>query len=329
MSGLLVGLWSYLVEYENNTPQHYISSFLKSIEQGDIELAMKQVGITSSKFLTSQDYRQYMYDMLGTDFSNLKVIQESENGEKLNYTVSGIETKKIGLELSKKAQKKEFGIDAYTIKQILPLKSMKITAPANAQIQVNGTLLSEQEKTKIKEPVACFQTLESATLIPQLVTYEVSGFLYEPKITVQGLTPQEYILNKKNNNVFITLYAKSDVKKQVEEFALKASKAYAHYISKDAPFSEFSQYLVKDSSYYKSIRYFDNSWYISHDSTAFANEKANETLIYSDTCFSTTVSFDYIVSKEEKKIKRTFPTKYKVSIMKQDKGYKIVNLQSI
>lgn len=324
---LLVMLWSYLAKYEESTPQYYINQFLSAIEQNDFDLAMQKAEINPSKFLTKQDYQQYMYDMLGTDISAIHITEESQNKDTLIYSLSSTSSKKITLELHKNTDTKKFGADVYTIKQTLPLRSMKIIAPENVQLKVNGQPLTDQEKLDEHIAVKSFDTLEDKALLPQLVTYQVDGFLYDPTVTVEGYGEGEFTLEKQDDVVTVSLPAKEDIKKEIEAFALQATKAYANFISQDATFSNFSQYLLKETSYYKSVRYFDNSWYIEHDSAVFTNEKVTDTLAFSDNHFTTTVSFDYIVKKQ--RIKQTYPSKYKLSIIRQGNTWKIVNLEPV
>lgn len=322
----LASLWSYLEKYENSTPQSYINQFLSYVENGDMNTLMKSVGVKNTEFFSEKDYGKYLHNTLGAEMNKVLVDEmgSDESGNKQLYHLHLNEKEGITLALTKQQSKNK--MSQYLIAQIdLPYKELTVFAPEHATILANKIKLGEQHKLKEQKSIQGFQTLNNQALAPKMVSYKISGFLELPTITVDGMDKNAYHIETKNNVVTITTAPEVSIKEKIEETAIIASKAYANFVSHDGEFDTFKQYVLKETSYYKAIHNFDNQWYVSHNGVAFENVVITNTTAYSDECYSTEVSFDYIVSQN--KLRRTYATKYKLYFLKEGSSYKIVNLE--
>lgn len=323
---VLTALWSYLEKYESQTPQSYIQRFLDYVENGDIDSLMKTVDVHETEFFTSEDYGAYLNELLGNDIQNI-IIEEKGNDEGGDNQLYYLHLKdKDGITISLSKNENSKGKDLYALKHInLPFKEITVVAPDYVTVVANQTKISEQHKTKEQKPIKGFQTLKDSSLMPKMVSYKIGGFIKEPTFTVDGMDSSTYQIENNKNVITITTTPDKAVKEKIENLGLLASKAYARFVSHDGEFKEFEQYIVKDSSYYKTVRNFDNQWYITHNGVAFENVVVDNTIAYSEKCFSTEVSFDYIVSQN--KLKHVYKTKYKLYFLKSGESYKIANLE--
>jgi len=327
-STLLVILWSYLEKYESSTPQFYIHKFINNIKNDNIDIAMENAGVKKTEFFSTKEYKQYLSGVFASDFDYYTITRIGTENNKAIYEVAGKSNKNIKLELTKKGEKKQFGIDSYSIRHIdIPFKSVSIYAPSHIKLECYGKPLSPNNSNPDSEAINSFNVMNDKSQAPKPVKYKLDGFLVQPEIEVKGIPKSEYTLSQDEDSISISTKPEISDKENVEELAVLVSKTYAQFVSQDAKFSDFSKYLLKDTSYYDVIKTFSNTWYVAHDSFAFEDLAVKNTVSYSDVHFSTEVSFKYIITKG--KIKNTYQNNYRLSLIKQGNTYKIVNLESV
>lgn len=325
---LLVTLWSYLEKYESNTPQFYIHKFINNIKNDNIDIAMENVNVEKTEFFSAKEYKQYLNDIFASNFDYYTITQIDTKNDKTIFEVEGKANKNIKLELTKKSEKKQFGVDSYSIRHIdIPFKSVSIYAPSHIKLECCGKPLTQDNSSFEGKAIKSFSVMNDKSLAPKPVKYKLNGFIVQPAIEVKGLPKSEYTLSQEDDSISISTNPQISDKENVEELAVLVSKTYAQFVSQDAKFSDFSKYLFKDTSYYDSIKTFSNTWYVSHDGFAFDELVVKNTTAYSYVHFSTEVSFKYIIKKG--KIKNTYQNNYKLSIIKQGDTYKVVNLESV
>lgn len=328
-------LWIFLDNYERNTPQFYIDKYIDEFAKKSVKGIMKELDVFETELLTEKEYSQYLDDILGRSRKGLtaQMIEKVDDSTTV-YKLSNNYDRGIKLRVIKNPKGSEQTYTVHAFDDELVLGEMTIIAPEQIPVFANGVLIDEKFKLQEKTSVKSFEVAHDKSLIPKLVTYKYSGFFEKPKITVEG----EATVEEVDMNVTITAKPTSEEQKAIESFAIEASKKYATFISNDTKFSEFSKYTLRDTDYYNSVKGFDPSWYIEHDKYAFNNMKVDSFVKYSQTAFCAEVAFDFYVvripnaerdGKARKIIEKTYPTKYKISMIKSDNRYLIVNLEII
>lgn len=324
---LIALLWSYLEKYEQSTPQAYIKQVLSYIDNGDNSDLMKYLGVKETEFFTAGDYKKYLKQILPSDLEKVTITEmgTDETGKKQLYKLSSQQKSndenEIILALTKHQDKSTY----YTAEHInLKYHDFTINAPSHINVLVDGKKLSEKHKIN-KNSIEGFTTINNKNLTPQINSYKITGLIKTPEITLQNIDKNEYNISLKNNVANITTIPNAKLKQQIEQTAKLASKAYANFVSHDGEFKEFTQYVLTNTSYYKTVCNFDNQWYVSHNKALFENAVASNTIAFSDNCFSCEVSFDYVIVKN--KIRRVYETKYKIYFVKDGQSIKIVNLE--
>lgn len=319
-------LSGYLDDFEKSTPEYYIENFAKKLQTGDYKSVMQSLNVKETEFFTEDDYIAYLEDTFGENPQNIKVFGGARQGEKYEYEFA-IEGKNgIFVEVYEHKGDKALSLSTYSIKQVnLPYNEMMIFAPKNATVLADGIPLTSKHLQPEIKKIQSFETLTDKTLVPELASYKLDGFIRKPEITVDGF---DFLMSDDGQNI-ITVKPDPQIAHDVEEFAKTASVAYAKFVSKDAKFAEYTKYLTKESTYFNSIRDFSNHWYVDHTAPEVIGLKAENTIQYSDKAFTTEVSFDYKVVTVEYKIEQIYKTKYILSIIKEGDSWKIANLVSI
>lgn len=328
-------LWIFLDNYERNTPQFYIDRYIGEFTKKSVRGIMNELDVVETEFFTEKEYSLYLDNILGRSRERLtaQMIKKLDDVTTI-YKLSNNYDRGIKLRVTKNP---EGSTEAYTVKAFddeLELGEMIIISPEQVPVFANGVLIDDKFKLSEKAAVQSFEVAHDKNLVPKLVTYKYSGFFEKPTITVQG----EAAVEENDLNVTITAKPTPEEQKAIEAFVIEASKKYATFVSNDTKFSEFSKYLLRETDYYRSIVGFDPSWYIDHDKYAFNNMKVDSYVKHSNTAFSVEVAFDFYVAripnferdgKVRKLIEETYPTKYKISMIKRDNRYLIVNLEVI
>ena len=112
----------------------------------------------------------------------------------------------------------------------------------------------------------------------------------------------------------------------LEGFFDRTARVYARYVSADASFAELQGALVGDTEFYNSLRTFDSSWYVSHDSTAFEDFSVSELESLGPDAAAGTVRFTYMVYKEGLR-PRSYPSVYRMYAVRGENGWKLLDLQ--
>lgn len=333
---LLVGLgglswvWNYLVEYEKSNPQHAVREILTLYQAGDYAGAMARAGVKESGFFTASEYEAYVKKALG-DLDEVKIYETQAEGKKA-YRLKGSSGSGIRFVLDEMSGKLKYGLPLYQAKEdTVATQSWQIYAPPHVKVNVNGTELTQEYRAQNAKGCSAFDGLKDAGLAPVQSVYKITGLINPPEISLSGIPKEEYHMQASDGTISITLYP-SDVKRVLyEEIALETAKTYAKFVSRDAKFAELKKYLYPETKFYDSIRNYSNYWYIEHDSISFENVKVQNTVEYSETHFSTEVSFDFVVNKSAtekmRAFSRTYPTGYRLSFLKIENGWQAANIE--
>lgn len=323
----LAFLWSYLAEYEKANPKNCINEYIKLIKSSDYETAMQYADIKTTKFFDASDYEKYVKNSLGS-FDDLHIGETaSENTQGRHFQLTGSKDKSIDFILTQSNKKLKYNFSTYNLKQQEISKiSFTIQIPKEQIPIVNGVELDKSYIVDDKSIVTSFDSLNDKSNIPTIVKYKVDGLVFRPEVLIKGLDKSRYICDfTEGNLVKITLTPDDKDKETYEKLAIETGKAYAKYVSKDIEFSKLRGYMYEDTSFFKSLTAYSNVWTVEHNAPVFENVNVANTVEFSENHFQTDVSFDYILTKW--KIKKVYPTKYRLSFIKIGNDFKLANLE--
>ena len=112
----------------------------------------------------------------------------------------------------------------------------------------------------------------------------------------------------------------------LEDFLGRTARLYARYVSADVSFAELREVLVPGTGFYNGLRTFDSSWYVSHDSTDFEDFSVSQLEAFGPDAAAGTVRFTYMVYKEGLR-PRSYPSVYRMYAVRQENGWKLLDLQ--
>ncbi len=186
-----------------------------------------------------------------------------------------------------------FGFSNYELVEItslLPTESFSLLIDSDAQVYLNDVLVesdalpitAENEERLVDSPF----TLEGVSILSVDELYgepTVSAKDGFEVVSVEGQNIVSRVLSTEEHDRFLTA-------------ATEISNIYARFITKDASKSALTLRLYNGTSFEYDILYFDNSWYISHDSYEFLDE-SYEILYSVGNVVVAEVSFNYQIRK--------------------------------
>lgn len=320
ISIVLTLLWGQLDAFEKSSPENAIKEFINVLYTDTSPHAMQLANVKETEFFSELDYQKYMQENLGTDPKKIIIVPLETNDTFSKFQLFSADFGYVNLKLTKNKEGK------FLIQQDeIVLKSLKLTVPEYAKVLANGKLLDEKFKTDEKTPIKSFDTLKNKSKLPKQTSYNITGFLKEPQIEIEGID-KKYMIEKKVDDVIqIEVLPTLVEKNEVEAIAKNASKAYVSFVNDDKSFPYFGKYLERQTEYYDKVKTFDNTWATDHTSIVFGEMQAENTMAYSPNHFVTTIKFDSIVKNKNKS--RTYKNEYTISLIKENGIYKVVNFE--
>ena len=207
--------------------------------------------------------------------------------------------------------------------KVQELSAVTVRASQGVTVLVDGRPLEKNELTGTA-PVPGFEALGEAA--PMECTWQVDGLLEQPEVTAQSEKGSCRVEWETPLQVVVTTEPGEGDAASLEEFLDRTARVYARYVSDDASFAELKDSLVPDTEFYNSLRTFDSSWYVSHDSTAFEEFSVSELESFGPDAAAGTVRFTYMVYKEGLR-PRSYPSVYRMYAVREGDGWKLLDLQ--
>ena len=100
------------------------------------------------------------------------------------------------------------------------------------------------------------------------------------------------------------------------------AKNFALFTSDDISRAKMLSFAVRNAPGYKTIKAFDNRWFLGHSSYRFSKVRTAYFVKYSNNCFSCDVSFVFSVKTRDKKTVNT-PTRMTCYFLKEKKVWRL------
>ena len=207
--------------------------------------------------------------------------------------------------------------------KVQALSTVTIRAPLGVALTVDGRPLEESERSETSAAPG-FEALGDAA--PQECVWQVEGLLEQPEVTAQSEAGSYRVEWETPLNAVVTVEPNGEDAASLEDFLDRTARVYARYVSADASFAELKGALVPDTEFYNSLRTFDSSWYVSHDSTAFEEFSVSELESLGPDAAAGTVRFTYMVYKEGLR-PRSYPSVYRMYAVREGESWKLLDLQ--
>lgn len=316
----LAVLWGALERYEKATPEAAILQSVQAVQADKLKEEDVPEAMIPGRFATADQYLEEaraLLEGLPADRDSLRFVHKgNDNGAEV-YVVVDDEGGRTEFLLFPQ----EKGWKAWP--RVQSLSTVTIRAPKGVSLMVDGRPL-EQSEQRETTAVPGFEALgESA---PQECVWQVEGLLEQPEVTAQSETGNCRIEWQTPLSAVVTTEPDPDAAASLEEFLDRTARIYARYVSADASFAELKGALVADTEFYNSLRTFDSSWYVSHDSTSFEEFSVSELESFGPDAAAGTVSFTYMVYKEGLR-PRSYPSVYRMYVVREGESWKLLDLQ--
>lgn len=316
----LAVLWGALVRYEAATPEAAILRSVQAVQTDSVKEEDVPAAMLPGRFATAAQYLEEaraLLDGLPADRDSLRFVRKGETDGAEEYVVVDDEGGRTEFLLFPV----EEGWQAWP--RVQALSAVTIHAPRSVSVSVDGQPLSEAELSGTAA-AAGFEALGDGA--PQECTWLVEGLLEEPQVTAEsgeGVCRVEW---ETPLCAVVTVEPDADAAAALQSFFDRTARVYARYVSADASFAELKGALVPDTDFYNSLRTFDSSWYVSHDSTAFEEFSVSELESLGPDAAAGTVRFTYMVYKEGLR-PRSYPSVYRMYAVREGSGWKLLDLQ--
>lgn len=322
--GVLSGVMG---EYEATRPVHAAEKLLEKLNARNWQeiYSMDE----SAKALTQEtpdQYAEYMNNLTtGYDFSLKNILSLNENEAKYNVMMNGQKFAELTLEHS--GEVTGHGFNHWQVKNLtttaMAASQYTITAPADSTVSVNGQVLSQDLIIQRDIPTEAAGNLPDGVIAPTMVKYAVNMSFGAPEnVTVTDKNGNAQAVTQEDDHSWSAPMAYDDsIKAQVEEAVVKWGRRLAAYTTDD--YSKYDLYnaCINPSPARTYIRNMENQWAASHSGVDFKDIKTYDYYVYSDSCFSCRISFDYIV--HYKAGDKTYPTLYTLYFAKDGGSFKL------
>ena len=316
----LAVLWGALERYEESTPEAAILRSVQAVQAGEVKEEDVPAAVLPGRFATAAQYlkeARALLEGLPTDRDSLRFVRKGEADGAEEYVVVDEEGGRVEFLLFPQ----EKGWQAWP--KVQALSTVTIRAPLGVALTVDGRPLEESERSETSAAPG-FEALGDAA--PQECVWQVEGLLEQPEVTAQSEAGSCRVEWETPLNAVVTVEPNGEDAASLEDFLDRTARVYARYVSADASFAELKGALVPDTEFYNSLRTFDSSWYVSHDSTAFEEFSVSELESLGPDAAAGTVRFTYMVYKEGLR-PRSYPSVYRMYAVREGESWKLLDLQ--
>lgn len=316
----LAALWGALVRYEASTPEAAILQSVRAVQADTLKEEDVPAAMLPGRFATAGQYLEEaraLLDGLPDDRDSLRFVHKGPVDGAEAYAVVDDEGGRAEFLLFPDGD----GWKAWP--RVQALSTVTVRAPQGVTVMVDGRPLEEGELAATA-PVPGFEALGEAA--PTECTWQVEGLLERPEVTAKSEAGSCRVEWENPLNAVVTVEPGEADAASLEAFLDRTARVYARYVSADASFAELKGSLVPDTEFYNSLRTFDSSWYVSHDSTAFEDFSVSELESFGPDEAAGTVRFTYMVYKEGLR-PRSYPSVYRMYAVREGEGWKLLDLQ--
>ncbi len=211
--------------------------------------------------------------------------------------LTGITVKSDGVDIAtatfERGEEGSFGFSNYELVEVTSLletTSFSLLIDSGAEVYLNDVLVESDATAITAENEE--RLVDSPFELSGVSMLTVDGLYGEPVVTANS---GYEVVNVEGQNI-VSRVLSTEEHERFLTAATEISNIYARFITKDASKSALTLRLYNGTSFEYDILYFDNSWYISHDSYEFLDE-SYEILYSVGNVVVAEVSFNYQIRK--------------------------------
>ncbi len=301
-------LKSWMADYEATRPKYVAENVFETyFKDLDVSALIETKPFTVSPAETEADLIKYVTDQIGSgEIKYAEAASGSITGDVLKYVVSAGDYKFGQFTVVDSGEKTEYGNSIYVMGDYeffykVDTVSVKIIAPSDATVKVNGYTLDQSYVTGTEDTESCAHMPDrifhngDPTQGIKISTYVIDGLIYKTDdITVTDKDGKPCKVEKDENGVFTAqLNYSEELKELYSEKALAFAESYAKFAQACGGFGSVSPYIDGKSELYEKIRTLENYFVHAHNWCEFLDEQTFEFYEYADGVFSCRVKFTW------------------------------------
>ncbi len=301
-------LKNWMADYESTRPKYVAEQVFNTyFKNPDIQALVETKPFTVSPAETKEDLIRYVTEQIGSgEITYNEAASGSITGDTLKYVVSAGENRFAQFTVVDSGEKTEYGNALYTMGEYeffykVETVSVKIVAPSDATVTVNGYTLDKSYVTETVETESCAHMPDRVfhngdpTQGIKYSTYVIDGLLFETEnITVTDKYGDPCTVTKDENGVFnATVNYNEELKELYSEIALAFSVNYAKFAQECGTFNAVRPYIDQKSDLYEKIRTLENYFALYHSKCEFLDEQTFDFYEYAPGVFSCRVKFTW------------------------------------
>lgn len=295
IAGLCV-LYAALNTYENSRPdtvaERYFEEYIKT---GDMLKDRSPAELHLSRYESREEAGAALKNLIKGKKLDCIPLSHGTQAENPEYSVTADGKALFTVALTRQKEKGAFGIRGYDVGDvsIAPefTRNIKIFAPSNAEITVNGISLDEKPEVTEELPDV-LKKISGSDKFPSPCLWKLDGFLCgEPEVEAgDGFTVAQ---DGENRTV-----AESGAEiGEIGEYAVEAAQTYAAFMQNDMPFARVAQYLDATTEFYAEVRATPSAFVWEHDGYSFRDVKYGEFFRYGEDVCRCRVTFTQVLHR--------------------------------
>lgn len=301
-------LKSWMADYEATRPKYVAEHIFEThFKNPDIRTLIETKPFDLSPAETENDLVRYVTEQIGGgEITYNEAASGSITGDTIKYVVSAGENRFAQFTVVDSGEKTEYGnaiyvLGSYEIYYKAETVSIKIIAPSDAAVTVNGFTLDQSYVTKTEETESCAHMPDKVfhngdpTQGIKYSTYVISGLLFDTEnVTVTDKYGESCKVTRDENGVFnATVNYNEELKEQYSDIALAFSTNYAKFAQACGTFNGVKPYIDPNSDIYEKIRTLEFFYVHGHNSCEFLDEQTFEFYEYAPGVFSCRVKYTW------------------------------------
>ena len=181
--------WDYIAAYEASRPQNTIDAYMEQLDIRHMQDASAELIASIDHNIQSEETcRQKIADALSGGVTYARKLSECTDTQLVYMLMSGGKT--VGKVTMTAAEADAFGFTPWTVASesfdfsFLMGEGIRITAPYDYPVYVNGTALSSEYITQTDIPYTLIGEFYENHELPYMVTYEVDAIMGELEVTI-------------------------------------------------------------------------------------------------------------------------------------------------
>lgn len=320
-------LWDLLEDYERSTQEYALRCYLAPSVPSGLPALFGEGILTPGGFEDASDMERFASGVLaGGELSGKRVSGASPDGASVFVFSAG--SRDVAAVALRRVSGGRFGrwegvsLDS----RLAVFGDLRVTAPADASVFVNGRVLSESAAVKTVS-YDVLAGLPQGAGVPVQSEYLVRRLYNEPAVKAYDASGYEMQSEWKGRGAaeFAPGCPESE-KEAVRRMVASDAELYSRYTSHDDGFAKLAARLLRGAPIYNHMRTMDTSYYTDHTGVKFKDAVVGNIRKFDPAHLAADIDFTYQVFRKGNRV-HDFPTKATFVYRKKDGAWLVADIR--